>query len=471
MRRFLFAFLVLLLLPASAQADTTTVATDGDAFATRSAPAGVNGASANLRVRLDAAIEQESYIEFPSPAIPAGSTNVSAKLRVYAHEVSGKLVQAHTTDDFSEATLNWSNKPALGPVTSSQTVSTVGWKTFDVPVDGHGRNEYALTTSTNAARNSAFSSKESTILNDPQLVVTYSPPGDADGDGVPGASDNCPNVSNANQSNVDGDAFGDACDSQDNRDADGDGVQNHADQCPNEAGPNIGCPAPVQPSTSCGSTTQFRGTFADAIVPPFLNIQAVAGRVTRVTNPVAEGSHAGRFEVRHGDVAAGGNRAEVTVTHYNNSGANRSFQLGEEPWVCQWIYIPDGTATSSGWRILSQPSLNGVSSPPVAVFLNTGPLAFRVGHGNSSTTDWVSAPIQRNRWYHLKVRMRLGTSASTGWVEVYLDGVQQTLTGGVTRRARATYENGRAYTKAGLYRSNAITQTDVVYLDDIVIGH
>ena len=35
---------------------------------------------------------------------------------------------------------------------------------------------------------------------------------DPDGDGKVGGLDNCPNISNASQSNVDGDAAGDACD-------------------------------------------------------------------------------------------------------------------------------------------------------------------------------------------------------------------------------------------------------------------
>jgi hypothetical protein len=38
------------------------------------------------------------------------------------------------------------------------------------------------------------------------------PPADADGDGVPDASDNCPSVPNADQADADGDGIGDACD-------------------------------------------------------------------------------------------------------------------------------------------------------------------------------------------------------------------------------------------------------------------
>jgi hypothetical protein len=51
---------------------------------------------------------------------------------------------------------------------------------------------------------------------------------DADGDGVIQERDNCPDVPNPDQSNMDRDALGDACDP----DADGDGVPNAEDKCP-----------------------------------------------------------------------------------------------------------------------------------------------------------------------------------------------------------------------------------------------
>lgn len=77
--------------------------------------------------------------------------------------------------------------------------------------------------------------------------------GDSDGDGIPNGMDNCPNVfnpirpmDNGVQPNVDGDADGDACDPcplnpnttscmTTAGDADGDGVPNSTDNCPNQA--------------------------------------------------------------------------------------------------------------------------------------------------------------------------------------------------------------------------------------------
>ena len=57
---------------------------------------------------------------------------------------------------------------------------------------------------------------------------------DSDGDGVPNGSDNCPLAINASQENLDGDAFGDACDP----DRDNDGVENGPDNCRNVPNPD-----------------------------------------------------------------------------------------------------------------------------------------------------------------------------------------------------------------------------------------
>jgi len=73
---------------------------------------------------------------------------------------------------------------------------------------------------------------------------------DADGDGVPDATDNCPNAPNADQTDADNDGVGDVCDNcptvpnADQADADGDSAGDACDGCPND-------PAKLDPGV-CG---------------------------------------------------------------------------------------------------------------------------------------------------------------------------------------------------------------------------
>ncbi len=66
------------------------------------------------------------------------------------------------------------------------------------------------------------------------VVGEFTP--DEDGDGVIDSVDNCVDIANADQSDIDGDGFGDVCDD----DIDGDGIANAEDNCPENANPGQG---------------------------------------------------------------------------------------------------------------------------------------------------------------------------------------------------------------------------------------
>jgi len=68
---------------------------------------------------------------------------------------------------------------------------------------------------------------------------------DADGDGAPNGSDNCPLVPNSNQANHSSGALGDAC----NPDIDNDGIENAKDNCPLVANPDQSIPSGVTCTT------------------------------------------------------------------------------------------------------------------------------------------------------------------------------------------------------------------------------
>ena len=133
----------------------------------------------------------------------------------------------------------------------------------------------------------AGASTDEFLLDDVSINATPAP--DADADGVPDASDNCPAVSNQGQANNDGDSEGDPCDADDDNDGvtdaadscpvvagslaaggcadgDGDGVRDDADPCPGAAGAGSpdGCPNLERKLTLKYKKGAFRGVLSPA---------------------------------------------------------------------------------------------------------------------------------------------------------------------------------------------------------------
>ncbi|HKB50523.1 MAG TPA: heparin lyase I family protein [Solirubrobacterales bacterium] len=219
-------------------------------------------------------------------------------------------------------------------------------------------------------------------------------------------------------------------------------------------------PTPT-PTTAPSGTVFFRSTF-DSIFAGWY-VQSLPGRATLSSVNPFQGTKAARFEVRAGDVEpdTGAQRSEVSGPTFNE---------GEDLYIRDAIRIPSTNTFSTSWQIIQQlHEENWNSSPGMALFLDpSNVLTLRAGDG--SPTFWESAKLQRDRWYDLVYRVKLSQSSSTGFVEVWLDGAQQTLANGQTRRYGQTIQAAQTYLKAGIYRSGSSTGTSIVEHDDIVVG-
>jgi hypothetical protein len=192
-------------------------------------------------------------------------------------------------------------------------------------------------------------------------------------------------------------------------------------------------------------------------------VQSLASRATLFSTAAFPGPKAARFEVRDGDVEpdTGSERSEVS---------GPTFDEGQDLYIRDAIRVPGNSTYQGPWQIIQQ--LHETSwggSPGMAVFLNSGP-ALQIGAGDGSPTYWRSSQLETNRWYDLVYRVYLSRDASAGFVEVWLDGVQQTLLNGQTRAYGETIQTAHAYIKAGIYRSKSSTGTSLVEHDAIIIG-
>ncbi len=219
-------------------------------------------------------------------------------------------------------------------------------------------------------------------------------------------------------------------------------------------------PAPEPPEAS--GEVLFKATF-DSTGFKGWYVQSLPGRATTTSSDPFEGGQAARFEVRDGDVEpdTGSERSEVSGPTFNE---------GEDLYIRDAIRIPAGNTYSAPWQIVQQlHEENWGGSPGIAVFLDNKP-SLKLGAGDPPPTYWQSATLENDRWYDLVYRVNLSQDAQSGFVEVWLDGVQQTLLNGQTRMYGRTIQAPQTYIKAGIYRSKSSTGTSIIEHDTIVIG-
>jgi hypothetical protein len=227
-----------------------------------------------------------------------------------------------------------------------------------------------------------------------------------------------------------------------------------------------GNPAPVAPNPGIpddlfGDVGQvlFDGSFAGG-PSRWTSVQREGGGIASFTDGV------GRFEI-----PGGGKRAEVYK--------GMDLQEGDDRWFSWRTKFGAGFPAEGKWQLVWQLHHAGSSgSPPLALEVTgssaPGSLLLR---GNGKTAGHADGPyywrgprIEYDRWYHFTVRVYHSRTPSTGFVELWLDGVKQTLGNGSTRMHGPTLYDSHNYAKLGYYRASDMRGTGVVYHEGYRMG-
>jgi hypothetical protein len=192
--------------------------------------------------------------------------------------------------------------------------------------------------------------------------------------------------------------------------------------------------------------------------------------LTMVRSPVRQGGYAARFEVRNGDdplCAAGwgcyGDRSEVQMSTGETE--------GQERWYSWSTMIASDFPRYATWQVISQWHADADGSPPIGFYAVDDDLVLQFHRFSApgSPIDIVNAwkgPLRRGQWQDIRLHVKWSGSDSVGFVELWINGVQQTFDNGQTRRyIRNMYPGVSNYFKQGLYRQGGLSQTGVVYHD------
>jgi Polysaccharide lyase len=217
-------------------------------------------------------------------------------------------------------------------------------------------------------------------------------------------------------------------------------------------------PAPTPPSLPPG--VLFDGGFDNGFES--WHVQALDYRVSLFNSGAFSGG-AAHFEVHGGDVEpeTGSERAEVS---------GPTFHEGQDLYVRDTIRVPSSSSSSTEWQLIQQLRENDWGgSPGMAVFLEDD-LEIEIGAGDGYPMYWEDTELEPNRWYDLVYRVYLSQDPKAGFVEVWLDGVQQKLLNGQSRMYGQTIQRSSNYLKTGVYRSESSTGTTVVEHDNVIVG-
>ena len=184
-------------LPAMAAAVTVTLSPNADSWVSKDNPTDTNGGSSSLEVRASSGTNlRRALVRFDLSTIPACATIDSATLRIRVSSAPGssRTHNVHRmTSSWTEASVSWNNRTSGTPwttaggdfnptFTAQATVSSTGYKTWNVQSDVAAFVALSATnngwlvrdnaeTSSNAT--TVYSSKEASVGNRPELVVSY----------------------------------------------------------------------------------------------------------------------------------------------------------------------------------------------------------------------------------------------------------------------------------------------------------
>lgn len=184
-------------------------------------------------------------------------------------------------------------------------------------------------------------------------------------------------------------------------------------------------------STSAASSVTgsvlFDGT---AITSWWLNQSAAASRVQTVPDPDGAANTAQQFTTYNTDVYP------LTPTSNPRSQLDTPMTVlkpGNTYWESFEVYIPQNfTFLENGWVSL-ETAVYGypyAGTPPAAISLESGDFRFqRNSHGPDPWQVAWSTPAVKGQWYRFTWHFLF---SATGWVELYVNDVQQSLLQGTT---------------------------------------
>jgi hypothetical protein len=222
----------------------------------------------------------------------------------------------------------------------------------------------------------------------------------------------------------------------------------------------------------------FSDTFdrkADNFVPPWSSlVRAAPDRITTSSTHTRKGTHSAKLTVLDSDNPNGwGTRADLT--------AEDMFCEGDDYYVGYSLLLPSnflGQLSSRGWLMVAEDGYSGQNMPPFAYYFIGGPsggkfelLARPDGHITGNPI--LSVDPTYGKWMDVVTYYKFSADSSVGFIEVWINGEQQTFRTGQESYRQNTLEPGSPYCGRLMHnsqRSAGMADSVTIYQDEIKVG-
>jgi hypothetical protein len=222
----------------------------------------------------------------------------------------------------------------------------------------------------------------------------------------------------------------------------------------------------------------FSDTFdrkADNFIPPWSRlVRAAPDRITTSSTHTRKGTHSAMLTVLDSDNPNGwGTRADLT--------ADNMFCEGDDYYVGYSLLLPSNfldQLSSDGWLMVAEDGYTGYSRPPFALYFIGGPSGGKFElqarpDGHIIGNPILSVDPTYGKWIDVVTYYKFSADSSVGFIEVWINGEQQTFTTGQERYRQNTLEPGSSVCGKLMhnsYRSAGMADSVTIYQDEIKVG-
>lgn len=225
-------------------------------------------------------------------------------------------------------------------------------------------------------------------------------------------------------------------------------------------------PAPGSDGTTLWTGDLETGDFSQMYPAPWDIDQAPQPQI--VTDNVRSGHYAEKFYM-----PPGGFREEQSPVNAT-TGEGMNFHEGDDLYYGFSFMLGAGWPTGPEWCVITQWHMDAAGGNEPTVGLSTDGGGFQLFRqpNYGQMTYWEQRPLITGRWIDFVVHIKFSSDPSVGFIELWEDGVKQTLVNGQTRMYTMTFGPGGqfGFWKHGIYRSQAITQPATLWADSMRIG-